>query len=142
MSAKMAQIGGTHYLANGGVQHWTYCDEVCVPYLESAATKYLTRWEKKGGVQDLEKAHHYMRFRIEQFHKGLGPRKGANKKEGLFNRFVKCNELDQDKRMVIDAIMHWRSSDQLDTAYTLLVAYIDKVLANSPQPNGYVNQDR
>src|SRR5208282_6476247 len=31
-----------------------------LPYLESQVTKYVTRWKKKHGAQDIEKSVHYL----------------------------------------------------------------------------------
>ena len=61
-SAVVAEVAGTHYESvsgmcphcGGDVQHWDmYADQ---PYLEGMATKYITRWRQKGGLQDLDKA--------------------------------------------------------------------------------------
>lgn len=52
------QIGGEHYKSE--YQHWDWCIDINLNYLESAATKYVTRWNKKNGVQDVEKAIHYL----------------------------------------------------------------------------------
>jgi len=43
------QVGGDHYAAE--YQHWDWAGETQLGYLESAATKYVSRWRKKGGVQ-------------------------------------------------------------------------------------------
>jgi hypothetical protein len=60
------QVGGTHYRDTSGVcphcggevQHWDMYG--AMPYLEGCITKYVTRWRSKGGLQDLEKAQHYL----------------------------------------------------------------------------------
>lgn len=57
-SASDYQIGGEHYKSE--YQHWDWCIDINLGYLESAATKYVTRWNKKNGVQDVEKAIHYL----------------------------------------------------------------------------------
>lgn len=55
----IAQIGGTHYQA--GVQHWDMVAECELGYFEANATKYLSRFNKKGTpLQDLDKAVSYM----------------------------------------------------------------------------------
>jgi hypothetical protein len=80
-SAVIPQHGGTHYEANtglcphcgGAIQHWDlYAD---APYLEGMATKYITRWRAKGGVDDLEKAITALRKRlaIERLRKAVLP---------------------------------------------------------------------
>jgi len=58
MSANDHQIGGDHYKSS--LQHWDWAINIRLGYLESAATKYVTRWRGKNGVQDVEKAIHYL----------------------------------------------------------------------------------
>jgi hypothetical protein len=61
------QIGGTHYRIHGNeLQHWDVVRMFRLDYLIGTATKYLFRWQHKGGVQDLKKAMHYIEKRIEQ----------------------------------------------------------------------------
>jgi hypothetical protein len=47
------------------VQHWDYVLANNIPYLEAQIIKYLTRWRKKNGFQDLEKAQHFLSKLIE-----------------------------------------------------------------------------
>ena len=54
------QHGGDHYSKGISLQHWDICVTFGVGYLEGCATKYLTRWRKKNGVEDLRKAQHYV----------------------------------------------------------------------------------
>jgi hypothetical protein len=35
-------------------------------FIEGNVVKYVTRWKHKGGLQDLEKAQHYLDFLIEK----------------------------------------------------------------------------
>lgn len=60
------QVGGEHY-GGGAVQHWDYAVANGLGYLEGQITKYLSRWRRKGGVQDLEKALHYADKLAETF---------------------------------------------------------------------------
>lgn len=54
------QVGGDHYARGGDVQHWDLISDNFGPgYLIGCATKYITRWQQKNGLQDLQKAHHY-----------------------------------------------------------------------------------
>lgn len=52
------QVGGEHYRAS--IQHWDLIEGDGHGYLEGCATKYLTRWRRKNGLQDLDKAVHYL----------------------------------------------------------------------------------
>lgn len=58
MEANEYQIGGNHYA--GKYQHWDYVVDTNMPYLLACATKYVTRWDKKNGVEDLRKSIHYL----------------------------------------------------------------------------------
>jgi len=54
----VAQEGGDHYQAE--YQHWDFVIEAQIGYLAGNATKYISRWRKKNGVQDLLKALSYI----------------------------------------------------------------------------------
>lgn len=60
------QIGGTHYEAV--YQHWDWVIDAQIGYLAACASKYVTRWRKKNGLQDLEKAKSYIDKIIETRH--------------------------------------------------------------------------
>lgn len=64
MSAINSQIGGNHY-KDCAIQPVEYIHANSIGYFEGCAIKYLTRWKSKGGVQDLEKAKHYIELLIE-----------------------------------------------------------------------------
>lgn len=52
------QIGGDHYQGEYG--HWDWVSDIGLGYLAGCATKYLVRWRRKNGRQDLEKALTYV----------------------------------------------------------------------------------
>lgn len=58
MDANNIQIGGSHY--RKGYQHWDFVADTNMPYHLACATKYVSRWREKNGVEDLAKAHHYL----------------------------------------------------------------------------------
>lgn len=59
MSANDKQIGGVHY-GMGEYQHWDWANDVRLPGIPYAASKYVDRWRLKNGREDLEKALHYL----------------------------------------------------------------------------------
>lgn len=63
MGANERQVGGSHYRSE--IQHWDYVVANDIPYLEAQVIKYLTRWRKKNGLQDVYKAQHYLEKLIE-----------------------------------------------------------------------------
>jgi hypothetical protein len=57
------QVGGEHY--QKAIQPWEYMEAIMseeqfTGYLWGNVIKYMSRWEDKGGKQDLEKAQHYL----------------------------------------------------------------------------------
>lgn len=62
--ANHEQVGGDHY-RKMPVQLWDYVASNRMGYLEGNIIKYVTRWSRKGGVEDLEKARHYLEKLIE-----------------------------------------------------------------------------
>jgi len=61
--ANASQVGGGHYKAH--IQHWDFVIANDLGYFEGQITKYITRWRKKNGVQDLLKARHFLDKLIE-----------------------------------------------------------------------------
>lgn len=53
------QVGGNHY-KQFKIQPIEFCHANNIGYLESTAIKYLCRWRDKGGLEDLDKAIHYI----------------------------------------------------------------------------------
>lgn len=59
------QVGGDHYKTSGIPQHWDLVNTYGWDYFQGQVIKYLMRWRKKNGIQDLEKAAHYLQKYIE-----------------------------------------------------------------------------
>ena len=64
-STNEKQVGGKHY-QTATVQHWDFVHMHKMPYMEAQIFKYVLRHREKGGVQDLEKAKHFLEKLIEQ----------------------------------------------------------------------------
>ena len=56
--------GSDHY-RKGGIQPIEYIQANNLGFSEGNVVKYITRWKYKGGVDDLEKARHYIDMLIE-----------------------------------------------------------------------------
>ena len=72
------QVGGTHYRTS--IQHWDFVAANELDYFQGVITKYLTRWKKKGGVEDLKKAQHYLQKYLELIESGMIPDPTSPKK--------------------------------------------------------------
>lgn len=62
--ANTRQVGGTHY-KTGGEEHWDRVHRLELDYFQGQITKYVERCWKKNGLQDLEKARHFLDKYIE-----------------------------------------------------------------------------
>jgi hypothetical protein len=68
MEANKSQVGGTHYIeaAKGGEQHWDMMWRLFrEEWFIGSITKYVLRYRKKNGIEDLKKAKHYLEKLIE-----------------------------------------------------------------------------
>ena len=65
MNADKRQVGGSHYKKDGGEQHWDRVHRLGLNWFAANVTKYVERYKEKNGLQDLEKARHYLDKLIE-----------------------------------------------------------------------------
>ena len=72
MSALDKQPGGNHY-KDFAIQPVEFIFQNKIPFIEANVIKYLLRWRNKNGLEDLEKAKHYIDLLIEM--EGLKVRK-------------------------------------------------------------------
>lgn len=63
-SALNVQVGGSHY-KDMAIQPVEFIHANGIGYLEGNVIKYVSRWRKKNGIADLEKARHYIDLLIE-----------------------------------------------------------------------------
>ena len=78
--ANSYMIGGKHYQTS--IQHWDYVAANHLDYFQACITKYVTRWKKKNGLEDLKKAQHYLQKYIELIEANGGkPLENTEKKD-------------------------------------------------------------
>ena len=58
------QVAGSHY-KDLPIQPVEYIYANALGYFEGNVVKYISRWRKKNGIADLEKAKHYIELLIE-----------------------------------------------------------------------------
>jgi hypothetical protein len=78
MSANEIQHGGSHYKVDK-IQVWDFIMANQIGYMEGSAIKYLARWKRKGGVEDLKKARHFIDRLIEEEEKKVIKEKYVSK---------------------------------------------------------------
>lgn len=62
-TANDVQVAGSHYQAD--IQTWDYILAHGLGYLEGNIVKYVSRHRQKNGLEDLQKARHYLDKLIE-----------------------------------------------------------------------------
>lgn len=65
MTNKLKQVGGKHY-QEMKIDVIDFCHINNIPFNEGSAIKYLCRWRKKNGVEDLKKARNFIDRIIEK----------------------------------------------------------------------------
>lgn len=117
--AQVEQIGGSHYKAQ--YQHWDYCKDTNMGYLEGNATKYLMRWDKKNGLEDLRKSLSYVKKLMvgNEYAIRVPPTQSH-----LFERMCDENGVGDMERVIMYSIFHWQSYANLELAREQLIGYI------------------
>lgn len=119
-TANEVQVGGDHYKA-AGVQHWDVMAYFSSDYYVGNATKYVTRWRKKNGLQDLQKAGHYLQKLTENLKLGIAaPSIAPRFTREKFNQFVQDNELKPLEAKFCSLLFFWRGLNELEEAAAIL----------------------
>lgn len=79
MAANERQVAGEHYLKHGDFQPWDAWWKWRLNPFQAAIIKHVARYQDKMGMQDLEKAKHYLEKLIEVEKAGNGWLKGMPK---------------------------------------------------------------
>lgn len=141
------QVGGNHY--QGEYQHWDMVEEYRVSYLEANATKYLQRWEDKGGVQDLRKAISYLDKRIklveaeQDINSFISRGRAFSVPYMKMVRWFDSCSMKSSERTICAIVLNWDSVDDLNTAIGLIEQLImadDSTKLNEEATSRYVSQ--
>ncbi len=149
-SANATQVGGNHYKVENGLQHWDLIDPYRVGYLEGCATKYVTRWRRKDGLRDLEKALHYL-TKLYESRASLPYSVQVERQPAVphpvIADFVRDNAVPPAEAHIISLILSWQSTHTLQLAKSeirkLIAGATSGPLTGDAEASiGYVNQDR
>lgn len=121
MTANEHQVGGDHYKSE--YQHWDWVLVCHLDYLEGQATRYVSRWRKKNGLQDLRKALHFVDKMIEHWGEGAS-RMGVSIAESETLRFAKANNLPDLEFVFCVAMATWRNASDLVRARNVVWSLI------------------
>ncbi len=138
-NANSRQVGGQHYQSE--VQHWDYVAASGLDYFQGQITKYVYRWRKKNGIEDLKKAMHFLEKYLEV--RMSYPRRSfcdcSSCKENL-DTFISANRVPLDEAYIIRSV-DMGHPENLLSAKLKLQCLIADTEASEPSA-GYVNQDR
>lgn len=114
-SANEIQHGGSHYKNTTGIQHWDLCCDYGVGYMEGCATKYVYRWRLKNGLEDLQKAEHFVVKLIEKVEARTYPAYGKVPLHVVY-QFCEENKVGCLERDFLAKMFAWTSREELDSA--------------------------
>lgn len=127
MNDHVNQVGGDHY--EGDYQHWDWAINTELPPMEYAATKYITRWWKKNGIQDLKKARsHLVKLKdtaTRQPHRLAGNRHSKN--FDLLVKYLDSTEVPEPERTLIIMIDNLTTAEDLE----LIIEQVSKFIATT-----------
>lgn len=131
-TANSRQVGGEHYKTP--YEHWDLVENTNMRYMEGNATKYISRWRKKAGGKDLDKAMHYVDKLLEQNPKGfkyirIRPVEIYIRKEVA--AFCAANELHPTEECLIRSLATWETVQDLKLIKLLLVGLTEGYRAMS-----------
>jgi Protein of unknwon function (DUF3310) len=140
-NATTRQVGGQHYSAE--FQHWDLVWRLKLGYFPGQITKYVSRWRKKNGAQDLEKARHftekYQQLLQDAIVSNAAPRVSlAEVGNSLRRYFAENPHLGQEERDICSMLSYDHTAAGLDA----ILARIDGLLeeARSAATPAYVAQ--
>lgn len=124
-NANTRQVGGQHYKSN--YQHWDFVEDFGIGYLESMAIKYLSRWKKKDGFKDLEKAFHFVEKLLDRIDNNSRASRTKASEEIIapaVERFIRENNINKAEGEIIDLLATWRSRHKVDLAWSKLKDFL------------------
>lgn len=128
MKANDIQHGGNHY-RDAIYQHWDWAIDCELKYLEGCITKYVFRWRRKNGLEDLKKAWHFaikLREGIESG-KVLRPRRSEELEIAKrTERFIKENGVPEEEALICSLAVLWTDVEQVQSMIFILEDLIAK----------------
>jgi len=123
MSANAVQVGGDHYKEND-FQPWDLGWRYKIGAVEFMLIKYVSRWRKKNGVQDLEKAQHVL-MKLEEIEQDGYEPPGRVGPMVLQTYFAANFITDFREKIVISIISNGYDANQLNHAALLLASLVE-----------------
>jgi hypothetical protein len=141
-TANLKQIGGTHYKTS--YEHWDLAILLDMGPMEYASSKHVTRWRKKDGIKDLQKALHYLDKLIEvyEIYDVHRPYPAERVKEEV-DKFAVANDLTELEALFIFKLCTFETKiELLDVRSTLiwLTQHEIEGMPGTPGDGGHYDQ--
>ena len=136
LSANQHQEGGSHYA--GSFQHWDFvCECLGGRYLEGNLTKYIARWRKKNGLQDVKKALHYLLKIRELYEADNLESPPITRRSGSVERFCLVNDLGPLEARAMWLAASWESVRDLDILQGVLEELESEAISLQPPESSH-----
>ena len=123
-SSLKRQVGGTHYIKSA-IQPIEYIQANKLGFVEGNIVKYVTRYKHKNGLEDLEKAKHYVDLLIDDYKKSqTGERElkhRASSSALLCGQVGQVGQVGQTHGKGVDTLISWQF---LDTDVTRIPSWV------------------
>ncbi len=130
-SANAHQVGGEHYRAlNAELQHWDLVALTGMGYFEGQITRYLARWRRKNGAEDVAKAMHYTDKLTELVSAERYLYRVSCTAAGwaAFKRFVAEQRLTRTEELAFEICINWTTTRDLERLRRLIAE-----ISNAPK---------
>lgn len=131
MKARNYQVGGNHY-SKMRVQPFEFTAANDLGGIEHTIVKYVSRWQDKGGVDDVRKARHCLEFLIESAPGlvALRDQRPAFTPSITANQYCTANQLGPLETEVIRRVYFWAHNRQVAALYAC-GQYLDRLIAEA-----------
>ena len=131
------QVGGSHYRTS--YQHWDLAVFTDMGYLDGCVTKYVTRWRKKDGTKDLQKALHYLNKLIESYPSyRIVREQNPDRLMAEIDKFSEANHLDGRERKIIQLLCVCDTIEKLHEARKELITMLEwSISSGTPEDGGH-----
>jgi hypothetical protein len=129
------QVGGEHY--RSPYQHWDWVIDHDIPYVIGCATKYIIRWRKKNGAEDVQKAIHYVEKYIASgcknfFNHDFFLRDGC----AATHRFIAANNIEREDEMALWGILNLFQYDESESERAATMGRLNDLLQTAQKAAG------
>lgn len=104
-NANTKQVGGDHYRSK--YQVWDWITDMLMPFLPASIIKYVYRWRGKNGLEDIQKAHHYLQKYIEV------EVARHTKLSKLTEKFLDSNDVPAKEQFIIGMLVEYQLGNML-----------------------------